>query len=139
FGAGTINLRAPDGTTYTSGSSTVTGFISNRSQELAGPLPNPGGYTPYTKVVQAGQAGVWEIDFISQSNGIDVGINPVPVAANANWVQPAGEYITAFDVSVQDINSNFITGRVFTNVFSGILGAFNVGFNAILNILTKDG
>ena len=140
FGAGTINLRAPDGATYTSGNSTTIGFIGNRAQELAGPLPNTGGYTPFTKTVLAGQDGVWEIDFISQSNGVDANSNPVPVAANAIWSQPAGAYITAFDVSVRDVgNTHFLTGRVFTNVFSGILGTFDVGFNGVFNILTKDG
>ena len=139
FGLGTINLRAPDGSTYTSGNAAAAGLISNRSQELAGPLPNAGGYTPFTVKVGAGQEGVWEIDFISQSNGVDMG-NPDPVPVNANWTQPSGQYITAFDVSVRDVNNhNFLTGRVFTNVFSGILGTFDVGFNAILNILTKDG
>jgi gliding motility-associated-like protein len=129
FGSGTINLRAPDGTTYTSGNSTTIGLISNRNQELAGPLPNIGGYTPYTKTVIAGQDGVWEIDFISQSNGVD-----------AAWTQPSGTYVTAFDVSVRDAgNTHFLIGRVFTNVFSGILGTFNVGFNGIFNVLTKDG
>ncbi len=49
-------------------------------------------------------------------------------------------YVTAFDISVRDVsNSKFIPGRVFTNIFSGILGTFNVGFNGILNILTNDG
>ena len=139
YGLGTINLRAPDGATYTSGGSLTTGLIANRGQELAGPLPNAGGYTPYTVKVQSGQEGVWEIDFISPSNGNDLG-NPVPVLAAAPWAQPQGQYIAAFDVSVRDANnSKFINGRVFTNVFSGILGTFNVGFNGIFNILTSDG
>ncbi|HZY35893.1 MAG TPA: gliding motility-associated C-terminal domain-containing protein [Mucilaginibacter sp.] len=136
---GTINLRAPDGKTYTSGSSTSIGLIANHNQEIAGPLPNAGGYTPYTVTVQSGQTGVWEIDFVSQSAGIDYG-NPVPVPSNADWTQPQGQYVTAFDVSVRDAgNSRFIGGRVFTNVFSGILGTFNVGFNGIFYVLTKDG
>lgn len=139
IGAGTIDLRSPDGKTYTSGASTTIGLIANHSQELAGPLPNTGGYTPYAIKVAAGQDGIWEIDFISQSNGVDMG-NPAPVAANADWTQAPGQYIAAFDVSVRDIaNTQFLTGRAFTNVFSGILGAFNVGFNAIFNILTSDG
>jgi len=137
--AGTVNFRAPDGSTYTSGASTTVGFIASHSQELAGPLPNAGGYTPYTVTVKAGQEGIWEIDFISQSNGVDYG-NPVPIAANADWTQPEGLYIAAFDISVRDVtNSQFLTGRVFTNIFSGILGTFNVGFNGIFNILTSDG
>jgi len=136
---GTINLRAPDGTTYTSGNSTTIGLITNHSQELAGPLPNAGGYTPFTVTAKSGQAGVWEIDFVSPSNGLDFG-NPVPVPSNADWVQPQGQYVTAFDVSVRDAaNTQFINGRVFTNVFSGLLGTFNVGFNGIFYILTKDG
>jgi len=136
---GTINLRAPDGATYTSGSSTSIGLIANHSQELAGPLPNAGGYTPYTITAKSGQAGVWEIDFVSQSAGVDYG-NPVPVPSNADWTQPQGQYVTAFDVSVRDAaNTRFIKGRVFTNVFSGILGTFNVGFNGIFYVLTKDG
>jgi len=140
MGAGTINLTAPDGTTYTSGSSTSIGLIANRSQEVAGPLPNSGGYTPFTVTVPTGQDGIWEVDFISQSNGVDLDFNPTPVASAADWTQPSGIYITAFDVSVRNTeNTAFIPGRVYTNVFSGILGTFNVGFNAILNILTKDG
>ena len=140
FGAGTINLRAPDGSTYTSGSSATVGLITNRSQEVAGPLPNTGGYTPYTVTVKAGQAGVWEVDFVSQSNGVDLGSNPDPIASGSDWAQPEGIYITAFDVSVRDVtNSHFLTGRVFTNVYSGILGTFNVGFNGIFYVLTKDG
>lgn len=138
--SGTINLRAPDGSTYSSGSSTTVGLIANRSQEVAGPLPNAGGYTPYKVTVQNGQEGVWEVDFISQTDGVDAGVNPPAVPANADWTQPNGMYITAFDVSVRDAaDTRFLKGRVFTNVFSGILGTFNVGFNAILNILTKDG
>ena len=137
--SGTIKLRAPDGTTYTSGKNASVGLIANHGQELAGPLPNAGGYTAFTVKVKSGQAGVWEIDFVSPSAGVDFG-NPNPVPANADWSQPPGQYVTAFDVSVRDAgNTRFINGRAFTNVFSGLLGTFNVGFNGIFYILTKDG
>jgi len=141
IGAGTINLRAPDGSTYTSGNSSTVGLIANRAQEVAGPLPNIGGYTPFTKSVLAGQAGVWEIDFVSPNNGAISGTNPDTISASANWKQPVNlEYVAAFDISVRNAsNTAFLTGRVYTNIFSGILGTFDVGFNAILNILTKDG
>ena len=138
--SGTINLRAPDGSKYSSGNSATIGLISNRSQERVGPLPDAGGYTPFKQTVQTGQDGIWEIDFVSPDVGASQFANPAPIPANANWAQPAGVYIAAFDVSVRDAgNTKFIPGRVFTNVFSGILGTFNIGFNGILNILTKDG
>jgi gliding motility-associated-like protein len=140
IGTGTINLRAPDGNTYTSGTNASIGLIQNRAQEQAGALPDAGGYTPFIKTVQAGQEGVWEIDFIAENLGSDLNGNPPIVAANANWTQPVAEYITAFDVSVRNAaNTGFVNGRVYTQVFSGILGTFNVGFNAIFHILTKDG
>jgi gliding motility-associated-like protein len=139
-GSGTINLRAPDGGTYTSGTSLTVGFIGTPAQEMAGPLPNAGGYQAFTKTVGTGQEGIWEIDFISPTDGDDVGGNPPAIPVTAQWIQPNNRYVAAFDVSVRNSsNTAFLTGRVFTNVLSGILGTFNVGFNAILNILTKDG
>lgn len=140
FGSGTMNLRAPDGTTYTSGNSTTIGLISNISQESAGPLPNAGGFSPYTRTVTAGQEGVWEIDFIAPSPDNSSEGNPVTIPANAGWTQPSGSFIAAFDVSVRNTaNTAFLPGRVFTNIFSGQLSSFNVGFNGIFYILTKDG
>lgn len=140
MGLGTINLRSPDGSTYTSGTSATIGLLSTKAQEIAGPLPNAGGYQAFTQTVQAGQEGVWEIDFVSPTNGNDVGGNPPPIAVGLQWAQPNNRYVAAFDVSVRNTaNTAFLTGRVFTNVLSGILGTFNVGFNAVLNILTKDG
>jgi gliding motility-associated-like protein/uncharacterized repeat protein (TIGR01451 family) len=140
IGAGTINLRSPDGTTYTSGNSTTIGLITNISQESAGPLPNVGGYTPYTRTVTAGQEGVWEIDFISPNIDSSSEGNPATAASNDIWVQPTGTFVAAFDVSVRNTaNTGFLSGRVFTNIFSGQLSAFNVGFNGIFHVLTKDG
>jgi len=137
MGAGTMVIRSPDGKTYTSGSSTTIGFIANRAQEVAGPLPNAGGYSPFIQPVLAGQDGVWEVDFIPTSNNA---INVNPIASNAAWVQPDGQYICAFDVTVRDAaNANFLTGRAYTNVFMGLLGAYDIGFNAIVKVLTKDG
>jgi gliding motility-associated-like protein/uncharacterized repeat protein (TIGR01451 family) len=140
FGSGTMNLRAPDGTSYTSGNSTTIGLIPNISKEAAGPLPNAGGFTPYTRTVTAGQEGIWEIDFIAPSPDNSSEGNPTTVAANSGWTQPSGSFIAAFDVSVRNAtNTAFLPGRVFTNIFSGQLSSFNVGFNGIFYILTKDG
>lgn len=137
---GTINLRAPDGNTYTSGNDANAGLINNRAQEVAGPLPNAGGFTPFIKKVNAGQEGIWEIDFVAENPGTVLNGNPPPIPSGANWTQPQAQYIAAFDVSVRNAaNTGFISGRVYTQVFSGILGTFDVGFNAIFHILTKDG
>jgi len=102
MGSGTINLRAPNGATYTSGTSATIGLIANRSQELAGPQPNIGGYNPYKQVVQATEEGIWEIDFIAENNGLAGGENPVPIAAAASWTQTRGQYMAAFDISVRN-------------------------------------
>jgi gliding motility-associated-like protein len=136
--SGSINLRAPDGSGYTSSNSTIIGRISNRDEELAGPLPNIGGYTPYTRTVQPGQEGIWEINFLSSNPNNNT--NPPTISANDPWIQTLGNHVSAFDVSVRDVSkSSFLTGRVFTNIFCGIMGAFNVGFNGIFHIVTKDG
>jgi gliding motility-associated-like protein/uncharacterized repeat protein (TIGR01451 family) len=140
IGAGTINLRAPDGTTFSSGASTTVGLIGSRGQEIAGPQPTVGGYNPYTRTATATQEGIWEIDFIAPSSANDVESNPTPIAAPSNWVQPSGSFIAAFDVSVRNTaNSAFLSGRVFTNIFSGLINNYNSGFFGILHILTKDG
>ncbi|MES2808611.1 MAG: gliding motility-associated C-terminal domain-containing protein [Bacteroidota bacterium] len=140
LGGGTINLRSPDGSTYTSGNSTTVGRINNRTEEIAGPSPNAGGYTAFTRVVAAGQEGVWEIDFIGQSNSAGSENNPTPQSSTTAWTQGPGAFIAAFDVSVRNTgNTAFLTGRVFTNIFSGIIGGFIGGFNGVFHILTKDG
>jgi gliding motility-associated-like protein/uncharacterized repeat protein (TIGR01451 family) len=140
IGPGTIKLRAPDGSTYTSGTSTTIGLIANLSQETAGPQPNAGGYIPYTRAVAAGQEGVWEIDFIPPGDVADQETSPIPIRSDDAWLQEDGPYIAAFDVSVRNVaNSSFLKGRVFTNIFSGLLGGFNAGFYGIFHILTKDG
>lgn len=138
FALGTINLRAPDGTLYDSGSSTTVGVIKSLAEETAGPAPNAGGYTPYTRSVTAAQEGVWEINFIPPNPFTNSAI--ITTAVNVPWVQSSNEYVAAFDVTVRNsANTAFVPGRVYTNVFVGLLGSFTVGFNGIFYIVTKDG
>jgi len=140
FGAGTIILRSPNGLTLTSGTSTTVGRINTRAQEIAGPLPNAGGYTPYQHPVIAGEEGVWEVDFIPENGGQTSSENPQAIASDADWTQRNGQFIVAFDISVRNVaNTAFLTGRVYTNIFSGILGAFDTGFNGVFQVLTNDG
>ncbi|SFO78012.1 VCBS repeat-containing protein, partial [Chitinophaga sp. YR627] len=141
IGSGTINLRAPNGVTYTTGTSTTTGRISNRTQEVNG--PNVGsvttGYTAAIFTVGAGQAGVWEIDFVPPNAASAT--NPTAIVSTGNWTQPTGtSMIAAFDVSVRNVaNTAFVPGRLYTNIFTANLGAANATFNAILRVLTNDG
>jgi gliding motility-associated-like protein/uncharacterized repeat protein (TIGR01451 family) len=140
IGNGRINLRAPNGQTYTSGGSTSVGRIANRSQEVFGPsvAARDGGYTPYIITVGAAQGGIWEIDFIPPN--VNSSANPQPIQAAGNWAQPTGScYIAAFDVSVRNTSNNFIRGRVYTNIFTANTGSFSVPFNAVFNVLTNDG
>lgn len=144
IGTGTINLRAPDGTTFTSGNSTGIGVIHNINEENIGPkLANTGstsnGYSPYTVTATAAQEGVWEVDFIAPSSTIGSETIPSPIPAAGNWQQPAGPFIAAFDITVISTANSVIKGRVFTNIFCGQISSFVNGFNGIFYILTKDG
>ncbi|WP_168199430.1 Calx-beta domain-containing protein [Pedobacter aquae] len=142
IGNGRMNVRAPGGATYSSAALAAgVGLITNKNQEDAGPLPNAGGYTPWILPVGVGQEGVWEIDFISPdvTAGQQSGINRTN--ANAAWTQSSGSPgIAAFDVSVRNsANTAFVTGRAFTNIFVGSIGAFDANFTGKFKILTKDG
>ena len=139
IGAGTINLRAPDGTTYTSGNSKTVGFILNTVQESAGPLPATNGYTPYVVTATAAQEGIWEVDFIAPGADNGSESNPTVTPAGTDWVQPSGPYIAAFDITVINTSNAIVKGRVFTNIFCGETSSFSIGFNGIFHILTKDG
>lgn len=138
-GLGTINLRAPDGSTYTSGSSKTIGVISSSIQESAGPLPASNGYTPYVVTASTAQEGIWEVDFVAPGTDNGTESNPIVTPAGNDWQQPAGPYVAAFDITVVNITNAIVTGRVFTNIFCGVTSSFSIGFNGIFHILTKDG
>ncbi len=141
MGYATIRVEAPNGVVYSSGSSTTVGRISNRTQEKNGP-DYPGytlGYTPYTIIVGAGQEGIWAINFISQDTTATS--NPTNIAANSEWSSAPGSanMIAAWDVSVRNAGT-FITGRVFTTMFHGVMNTpFDNGFYGKFYVLTKDG
>ncbi|MEN9300046.1 MAG: hypothetical protein RLZZ429_2359, partial [Bacteroidota bacterium] len=154
---GTINLTAPNGQTYSSGTSTTVGRITGRSQELQGPTLNSGvdgGYNAYTVTVLSGQEGIWVVDFIAPANTVlnngsnlpnpDDALNANSLDANASWSmtnqQTNSRYIVAWDVTV--VNAGvFQVGRVYQTVFSADLGsaANELSTNAKFHILSKDG
>lgn len=141
LGGGTIIARTPNGSTYNSGASTTIGRINNITEEMNGPLPNTGGYTPYTILVGAAEGGIWEIQFESPNVNSAVDDNqPSKTVANAAWTQASNTaYISAFDVTVRDASNAFLTGRTYMNVFGGCLSGYDALFYGDFKILTKDG
>ena len=111
---GRIDYRRPNGGgTQSCGSA---GLIANRSEEVNQT------FTPCSITVGSGEAGVWEIDFVSPNpNNQD---NPTPQLGTANWTQEPGEgHVAAWDVTVKN-GATPISGRVYANYF-----AFNMGTN----------
>ncbi|MBK4728936.1 DUF11 domain-containing protein [Oxynema sp. CENA135] len=143
---GTINYRAPNGTTGTCG---AAGAIADRAQELAGPSAlAAGGYnecTITTAQTTAAGDGVWEIDFVSPNPGsVD---NPISIGAGFNWTQAGNQptnvgYVTAWDVTVNDPGGEGEqTGRVFANYLALNPGADDpdIAFEFEPTIVTRDG
>ncbi len=136
LGSGTINYRRPNNTTGTCGTS---GFIANRAQEAAGPGNGTSGtFIPCKVTVGAGEAGIWEIDFVSPNSGSIA--NPAPLAGTAAWAQANNSgLVSAWDVTVRSSTGTKIPGRVYANYY-----AFNIGDNgrdlsSMLYVLTKEG
>ncbi|MGA9377731.1 MAG: NEW3 domain-containing protein [Phormidium sp.] len=134
---GRIDYTAPNGTTANCG---ATGAIQNRNQEVAGPLPNAGGYTPCT--ITVGITGVWKINFISPNlaNTSD----PTPIAANGNWRQNNMEnnnvfWIAAWDVTVRGAGGASIPGRTYAKYLPLNMGGNEQKLNSQTFIQTRDG
>jgi uncharacterized repeat protein (TIGR01451 family) len=140
-GTGVINYRSPSG--VAGSCTTAVGKITTRAQEVAGPLPNVGGYTPciITAIQTAATgSGIWEIDFVSPSVGGATG--PTAISATANWsTQANGEsFVTAWDVTVRNASGVAQLGRAYTNYLAATMGTNqNNAFNSLLYVLTKDG
>ena len=119
IGNGTINYTRPSGTTGTCG---ATGRISTRAQEVAGPAPASGGYTPCSITVGAAEGGVWQLRFISPASA--TGGIPTGMSATTAWTQSNSvSWIAAWDVTVRNAaNTATIPGRVYANYISLSMG-----------------
>jgi uncharacterized repeat protein (TIGR01451 family) len=139
----TIILKSPNGITYTATGSGGLGIINNRTQEVAGPLPKNGGYTPYSQTVLATETGVWQVTFISP------GLNSRAALPNTtDWTRSGnqGDGITtngalvAWDVTVRNSGGTSIPGRAYLTNLGGDMGSY---YPSILKtdfyVLTKDG
>lgn len=145
-GNGRIRITSPSGNvTITDGTDIgrirATGFYSQRAAELAGPGI---GYTPFE--VPADEEGIWMVEFIPPIGEIasqNVS-NPPQNPADGNWDQPdVGYLVAAWDISVR-ASSQWITGRVYTNVLNLYLNYESLNneegaFYGVNYVLTKDG
>jgi uncharacterized repeat protein (TIGR01451 family) len=144
---GQIQYTKPDGSIGTCDTSSTNGRIVDRTQELNGPFPNTGGYTPCTISVANGESGIWKIDFVSPNPGLYAvsGVNfpgaPPPIGATANWSpQTAADwFVTAWDVTVT--SGNFAkSGRAYTNYFASNIGDYLAdSFSGVFYVITRDG
>ncbi|MGC4128490.1 MAG: hypothetical protein QM564_02790 [Bergeyella sp.] len=144
---GSIKLYDPSGNIVVNNS--TTGNIPNRTQEKNGPQLYGGSvtgrYTPIYYQVPTGNTaavGIYKVEFISPSPNATV--STVSVNADSSWTQVTnGPTIAAWDVSViNDTNTAFISGRVYTNVLNltnGTEDPNTSGFYGIFYVRTKDG
>ena len=136
LGNGTINYRKPNNTSGTCG---TTGFIADRAREAAGPGDGTAGtFIPCRITVGVGEAGIWEIDFVSPDSGS--GANPPAIAGTASWVQANNSgLVSAWDVTVRSSTGTKIPGRVYANYYAFNIGANNRDLSSLLYVLTKEG
>ncbi|MEQ9550846.1 MAG: DUF11 domain-containing protein [Coleofasciculus sp. G3-WIS-01] len=139
IGQGNIEYTAPDGSTNDCRSSDPgTGLIPNIDAEIAGSTGATPGYTPCQVTVQAGQTGIWEIEFISPNRSS--GANPPAIAVTDPWTQANGVgWIAAWDVTVVDSTGSPILGRVFANYLALNMGGSGRSLRSILTIQTNQG
>lgn len=139
-----ILLYGPTGTPITLSYASGEGNIANRNAELAGPLlygesPSGNKYKPIYHTVQT--EGIYRVEFLAPGTSGPSGT----VLANSDWgtTNNNNAGIAAWDVSVIDTsNSEFIPGRVYTNVLNLSVGTSHPtsnGFYGLVYVRTKDG
>lgn len=136
---GDIKYTAPDGSTNDCISSDPgTGLIPDREAEIAGSTGPTAGYTPCQVTVQAGQTGIWKIEFISPDKGSNA--NPDPIGVTEEWTQEDDVgWIAAWDVTVVDSTGSPILGRVFANYLALNMGSNGISLNSQFTIQTDQG
>ncbi|MCS6882582.1 MAG: hypothetical protein RMK84_15035 [Oscillochloridaceae bacterium] len=117
------------------------GRIENRAQELAGPLPNPGGYTPC--VYNAPVTGIYFVAFIGPSGPSST---EVPVVSGGLDNPTADDFgplqrtsVTAWDVTVRDAGGVERPGRLFAYYFAAITGGNGRPIAATAYVVTDSG
>ncbi len=115
----TASIPEPAFKCSTSGQGTNAGKLTTRAQELAGPLPNSGGYTPCTYT--APEAGVYWIAMIGPQgiNGTSDGTAGTITSPTISTSQNAG--VSMWDITVR---AGAVTkpGRVFVDYLAMLAG-----------------
>ncbi len=122
--------------------SSATGVLNTRNQEIAGPSPATGGYTPCVYPVQT--AGIYQVVFYGP-DGISGARDPA-TAANGSIDPPAigaeqNSAVSMWDITVRNSNAPTIdlTGRVFTDYIALNMNDSGRYLKSKLYILTTDG
>ncbi len=135
----TVALPTPDFTC--SSSQRGLGAMTTRAQEVAGPTPATGGYTPCTYT--AATTGVYDVAFYGPAGGqSDADGNAGTIAAPViDTSQASG--VSMWDITVRSIAnpSAPISGRVFTDYLAQITGGNGAGYRvqSTLWAVTNDG
>ncbi len=135
----TVALPAPDFTC--SSSQPGLGSMTTRAQEVAGPTPAAGGYTPC--IYTAATTGTYNVAMYGPAGGAsDVDGTAGSIAAPAiDATQASG--VSMWDITVRSITnpSTPINGRVFTDYLAQITGGNGAGnqVQSTLWAVTSDG
>lgn len=124
------------------------GRITSRAQELAGPLPSPGGFPPCT--YRAPVTGLYNVIFTGPAgSNSDLDLQPSgeveSTTGGANFGPEQGASVSSWDITVRSSNPDgsvgavVPTGRLFTYYISASTGANNRQLDAPLYIVTTDG
>ncbi|PSN11720.1 hypothetical protein C7271_24290 [filamentous cyanobacterium CCP5] len=116
-------------------SSTGFGWINTVAKETAGPLPNPGGYTPCT--VNVTQTGIYEVEFRAPSTGGNPPQRSATAAFPTDGSQNSG--VAAWDITVRNAGGVNQTGRVFTSYVAMNMGGNSQSLASDFYIQTWDG
>jgi hypothetical protein len=128
YGAGSttggIILTSPTGVQYTS---IIAGNIANITEETNGPDRTgvTNGYTPFTYLVGAGEAGIWEVQFTAMGKGTTLPYSPASTSPKPQdaWTQPvdngSSALIAAWDISVGNATTGVLaSGRAYTTLMA---------------------
>ncbi|MGB9632739.1 MAG: hypothetical protein ACPL8I_05395 [Chloroflexaceae bacterium] len=116
------------------------GRINDRAEELAGPLPNPGGYTPCVYVAPV--TGIYFVAFIGPSGPNSITTPVVSGGLDNPTISDFGplQYtsVTAWDVTVRDAGTER-PGRLFAYYFTAITGGNGRPIAATAYVVTDTG